>query len=70
MRQAGWRRRGRDPLQSGWAQGMAATPGGGWQPSALAAGEINRADCSERHSRTGRCRSARQSSDPVDRQTP
>ena len=41
MRGAGSRRRGLDRLQSGWAQGVIATPRGFWRTAASATGEIS-----------------------------
>ena len=41
MRGAGSRWRGLDPLQSGWAQRVIATPRGFWRTAAPAQGEIS-----------------------------
>ena len=53
LRRAGSRRRGLNPLQSSWAQDVVATLRRCRWPSAGAAGEIIRANCSKGHSGTG-----------------
>ena len=53
MRGAGSRRRGLDLLQSGWAQGVIATPRGFLTDRGAGAGRDQRADCSRGHAGTG-----------------
>ena len=50
MKVAGSRRRSLDRLQSGWAEGVAATPGGCLTGRSPGEGQDQRGDCGRRHS--------------------